>query len=410
MKQLFKRRLVNHLKEMMSYLRLVFNDYFVLALLFMIGGLGYYYSNALKQLHVGVWWAPLVSIGIHLVGLQLGRMATLVQDPDYVFLLPKEFEMIDYLKRGFNYSLILAWFIQILIWFVMLPFIQITTRIDSLEMVMLLLILLGLKATWLNAEFARKYRLRPNWRLGYQRLIWRFIIPLLALTIAAYFSYVAALLLVAAAVVASWVGRRSWSNRSVDWQTMINDENSRMHTVYQFFNLFTDVPAISGSVKRRRYLDTLLGRIKLIPDNTYLYLYAHGIARDNEMSGLYVRLMVIGTLLLVFIKGEALPIVLCLLFVYLIGFQMIPFYFHFDDNAFVHIYPVTHQFQLKNFQRVLLWLLSIVAIIFGIAVIAVNANNLMTILGVIIGEAVEIWAFIYLYVPRRIARGQRSRD
>lgn len=410
MKQLFKRRLVNHLKEMMSYLRLVFNDYFVLALLFMIGGLGYYYSNALKQLHVGVWWAPLVSIGIQLVGLQLGRMATLVQDPDYVFLLPKEFEMIDYLKRGFNYSLILAWFIQILIWFVMLPFIQITTRIDSLEMVMLLLILLGLKATWLNAEFARKYRLRPNWRLGYQRLIWRFIIPLLALTIAAYFSYVAALLLVVAAVVASWVGRRSWSNRSVDWQTMINDENSRMHTVYQFFNLFTDVPAISGSVKRRRYLDTLLGRIKLIPDNTYLYLYAHGIARDNEMSGLYVRLMVIGTLLLVFIKGEALPIVLCLLFVYLIGFQMIPFYFHFDDNAFVHIYPVTHQFQLKNFQRVLLWLLSIVAIIFGIAVIAVNANNLMTILGVIIGEAVEIWAFIYLYVPRRIARGQRSRD
>lgn len=85
MNQLFKRRLVDHLKEMMKYLRLVFNDYFVLALLFVIGGLGYYYSNALKQLHAGLWWAPVVIIGILLVSLQLGRFATLVQAPDYVF-------------------------------------------------------------------------------------------------------------------------------------------------------------------------------------------------------------------------------------------------------------------------------------------------------------------------------------
>ncbi len=51
------------------------------------------------------------------------------------------------------------------------------------------------------------------------------------------------------------------------------------------------------------------------------------------MSGLYFRLMVIGTVFLVFVKGEILPIFLSLLFVYLIGFQLIPFYFHFSDNA-----------------------------------------------------------------------------
>ncbi|WP_180383622.1 ABC transporter permease, partial [Lentilactobacillus parabuchneri] len=80
MRQLFKQRLVIHLKEMMKYLRLVFNDYFVLALLFMIGGLGYYYSNVLKTLHTGLWWAPIVAIAILLVSVQLGRFATLVED------------------------------------------------------------------------------------------------------------------------------------------------------------------------------------------------------------------------------------------------------------------------------------------------------------------------------------------
>lgn len=127
------------------------------------------------------------------------------------------------------------------------------------------------------------------------------------------------------------------------------------------------------------------------------------------MSGLYFRLMVIGTVFLVFVKGEILPIFLSLLFVYLIGFQLIPFYFHFSDNVFVHVYPITDQYQMKSFQRVLLYMLSIVSLIFAIAVIAVNFSSLMTVVGVIVAEALEIWAFVYLYIPRRLARSERTR-
>ncbi|WP_279403917.1 ABC transporter permease [Secundilactobacillus kimchicus] len=47
---LFNTRLKRHLKEMFKYLRLVFNDHFVFALLIMLGGLGLAYSNALKTL------------------------------------------------------------------------------------------------------------------------------------------------------------------------------------------------------------------------------------------------------------------------------------------------------------------------------------------------------------------------
>ena len=407
MKQLFRQRLTSHLKEMMRYLRLVFNDYFVLALLFVIGGLGYYYSNALKQLHTGLWWAPIVIIGILLVSVQLGRFATLIEAPDYVFLLPREAELYRYLKSGFKYSLSIALAIQVLFWILIMPFIQVTMHATALDLYLLLATALLLKVTWLNTDFARKYHLRNRWLAN--RFLFRLAIPIIAFGLSVYVNYWSGLVISILALTISYISRRSWATRSLDWTKMIADESSRMHTIYQFFNLFTDVPTLQGSVKRRRYVDGVLNRIKLIPKNTYLYLYGHGIVRDNEMSGLYVRLLVIGTLFLIFIKGEMLPIFLSLLFVYLIGFQMIPFYFHFSDNAFVHVYPVTNKYQLMSFQRVLLYLLATVGIVFAIAVAAVNFTDLVTVFGVIIGEALEIWAFIYVYLPRRLARSERVR-
>ncbi|EEI23493.1 ABC transporter permease [Lentilactobacillus hilgardii] len=407
MKTLFKKRLGAHLTELTKYLRLVFNDYFVLALVFMIGGLGYYYSNALKQLTTGLWWAPLLIIIVLLISVQTGRMATLIEDPDYVFLLPKEAELIGYLKRAFWYSTILAALMQLLFWIVLMPFIQVTVSASAPQLFSLLGTIIFLKVAWMNADFARKYHLQHKW-MG-NRWLFRLIIPVVVLAISIYVNYFIGVILAAIVMIGGLFTQNAWKKRSVDWQTLIADENSRMHSIYQFFNLFTDVPSLRGSVKRRRYLDWLLHKIKLLPDNTYLYLYAHGIIRDNEMSGLYVRLTVIGTLLLVFIKGEVLPIVLCLLFLYLIGFQMIPFYFHFDDNAFVHIYPVTTEFQLKNFQRVLLMMMGTVAVIFAIAVIAVNLTTPVTVIGVLIGEAIEVGLFIFMYVPRRIKKSEFSR-
>ncbi len=407
MTALFKQRLGSHLTELLKYLRLVFNDYFVLALVFMIGGLGYYYSNALKQIHAGVWWAPLVIIGVLFLGLQAGRLATLIQEPDVVFLLPREADLFAYLKRGFWYSTILAILIQGLFWIILIPFIQVTVSANALSLFALLITVIFSKIAWLTADFIRKYHSAQKW-LG-SRLLFRVLVPLVLLTVTIYVNYFVGAGLAFVVMIGTFWGQQRVKTRSLAWSTLINDENSRMHSIYQFFNLFTDVPSLSGSVKRRRYLNWLLKMIKLVPDNTYLYLYGHGIIRDNEMSGLFVRLTVIGTLFLIFIQGVALPIVLCLLFIYLIGFQMIPFYFHYDDNAFVHIYPITSDYQLKNFQRVLQLLMGTVAVIFGLVVVIANLHRPETIIGVLAGEVIELWLFIYVYVPRRIKKSTFSR-
>ena len=41
-------------------------------------------------------------------------------------------------------------------------------------------------------------------------------------------------------------------------------EQNRMHRIYKFIQLFTDIPEVSSTVKRRKYLDPLLGVVKNI--------------------------------------------------------------------------------------------------------------------------------------------------
>lgn len=50
MLDLWKMRQKTHQKQMFKYLRYVLNDHFILALLFILGGLALSYSNYLKAL------------------------------------------------------------------------------------------------------------------------------------------------------------------------------------------------------------------------------------------------------------------------------------------------------------------------------------------------------------------------
>lgn len=57
-----------------------------------------------------------------------------------------------------------------------------------------------------------------------------------------------------------------WQNKMkksfLDWEKMIQKEQNRMHRIYKFIQLFTDIPEVSSTVKRRKYLDPLLGVVK----------------------------------------------------------------------------------------------------------------------------------------------------
>ena len=119
---LWNERLRKHQKEQFKYLRLVFNDFFVVSLIFMLGAFGYWYSTYLKTINSVQPWAKYVVAAILAVSLFIGQLATMLEKADMVFLLPKEKQLIGYLLKARNYSLILPIVFIVLIEFVVSPY------------------------------------------------------------------------------------------------------------------------------------------------------------------------------------------------------------------------------------------------------------------------------------------------
>lgn len=399
MKWLFKHRLGNHIIHMTRYLKYVFNDFFVIALLFLVGGVGLAYSNFLKGLRSGTWWIPLLIGIVILISVQLGRLATLTQDPDYVFLLPTDGLMKGYFKKALEYSGFNASIVQIVVWFILLPLLKIQFGLGLTGLIGWLVVMLCLKFNWLISRLDLEYQ-NTSWMSS--KGLNDIIIPVVVVTVGMitipWIGFV--LILIWAAILLTWFDRVS---SPVDWHNVIHSEDRRMHDIYTIFNMFVDVPNFGSAIVRRRYLNPLLRTIPLKKSNTYLYLFWHGFVRDKEFSNLYLRLTIIGIVLMLFMDGIIFPIIMGLVFIYLIVFQVVPFYFHFDANAFVHIYPLKNVRKLKSFRKMLWSLMIFVEILFTVS-LAINQLSIPNALILLVLMTAEDYVMINVYLPRQIKK------
>ena len=396
MTQLFKHRLSNHLIRMAKYLKYVFNDFFVIALLFFVGGLGFAYSDFLKTLRPGHWWISLVIGLVVLISVQFGRFATLVQKPDYVFLLPKDRPMRTYLDRAFCYSSLNGAIIQLVVWFILLPLLKIQFHLTWPGLLSWLAVMLLLKITWLMASLGREFQKPARSTAPILNLL---IVPVIVLSVSLLLSSWLGLAL--ALLWSLWLAAVNHRNQQpVNWLHLVRTEAHRMHDIYTVFNMFVDVPNFGSTIRRRRYLDPLFRLIPLSRANTYAYLYWHGFARDKEFSDLYVRLVALGLIILIFTRGLVLPLIMGLVFTYLISFQTIPFYDHFAGNAFVHVYPLSGVNQLKSFQRVLRTLMIVTGVIFAAGWL-VAGRSLVSLIGLLVLMFGEVVGMLTIYLPKQ---------
>ena len=159
MSELFQTRLQQHLRRMLRYLRLVFNDHFVIALMFFVGGLGLAYSNWLKTLGPQSTWLVYVLGLILWAGLGLNHVATLLEPADTVFLLPREHDVRDYLVRAWRYSWWLAQLVQVVLVGLTVPLLMIVDQITGWSLLALLVTQLALKDAQLTLSVTRLYQI-----------------------------------------------------------------------------------------------------------------------------------------------------------------------------------------------------------------------------------------------------------
>lgn len=397
MNNLFSQRRQRHFMELLKYWRLVFNDHFVIALFFLFGALAYGYSQWLPQLNDHLWWSRWLLVLWFVLITQVGRLATLLKRPDPIFLLPQVRSISRYLKQATIYSMILGVLMVLTLSVIALPFALTTERLTTFDISLILITALITKVTWLWT--ARK-AISIRWGAQRSRTIAEYWInPLIVWLVTWFVGPIWGLLVSAILLVAMTTYYR---NVAIDWRLAVRAEQDRMFNIYRFFNLFTDVPSVQGSVKRRKWAT---GLIKLLENDNHAwaYLYAHGFVRNTEVSGLVTRLTIVGMLVVFFIPVNWLNTVIALLFIYLVATQLMPFYEQYQNNVFTHIYPIDHEVRVKDFQRLLNRVIIIEMLLIVIASIGRDLNWQRLGLNLVLGIA-ESYLLTKFYFQRRIKK------
>ena len=399
MTEIWKQRVRHHQKRMMKYLKYIFNDHFVIVCLFLVGAMGYAYSNYLKTIAGYDLKSKLIGVVVFTVVLNIGKLATIIQPADAVFMLPKEKAMEGYFKQAKRRSLGLPVFIIVLTVGVLMPLLVASAGFafsDTLYFIITLVILKELELT--NQVSNLKIKEAKEWR---KIKAFSFIFFLLINSLALFVNPIIGLL---GAVILT-ICHKNWLSRKDDsltyqWEKMIDNETNRMKTIYKFINLFTDIPALKGAVKRRAYLDIFLKSIKKETNNVFYYLFARAFLRGTEYSGLYVRLTIIAMLLSGLGNSFILSIVLIIVFLYLTGFQLLPLYFHFDNLSLNLLYPVKQINKVQALKRLLFKLMAIEGLL--IILVSIRHLSLMEIGMLIMIVGVFDLSFCSLYLPSRI--------
>lgn len=396
----FQKRLSRHQKKMSRYLRFVFNDHFTLICTFLLGGLGLYYSDSLKTLPQPFWQGKLLVIFVLLFSLSIGKLATLIEPADVIFLLPKELELMPYLKKAFSYSLLLPFGVLFLITGAAMPLIAVSTGQSFVAFFFYLLVMWSLKTTNLMLQGLALYQNSASLKKQLSLLWWVLSIFCLFLSVflQPFLGMLAALVQLGLFTV---LCKRN--NGLLDWEKMVKSEQARQNRIYRFINLFTDVPQITATAKRRKYFDVFLNKISFRHENTYLYLFARRLLRGAEFSGLYLRLLFLGGFVLAFVDDRLLGLILGCLFLYLIGFQLVPIYNDFQYMVLIHLYPVDEAQKIRAVQKLLTILLLVAAGIFSIMSL-VSMPQFSDTLILAVGYLFFVWVFMYFYVPKRLSK------
>jgi len=402
MLQLWNERLRRHQLNQFKYLRLIFNDNFVLAFIVLIGALGFWYSNLLGTIHQQLLLGKPIVILLLFLAVQVGGIATLLEDPDSTFLLVKEKEFYKYFRAAKNYSSFMPVVTVALVNFLLSAFASRGAGMHILDIVVVAIGLIIFKLGSLNINLMELYG-RAKFGNISMRLVSNLLL-ILSLIIATYlFSWTMIIVAVVYYFFLNAQVKTLETSGQLQWKFAIDTENQRMFRIKRFYNLFTDVPGVNSKIKRRKWLDGLYKPIKQVSGNTYLYLFARGFVRNNEYIGLFLRLTIIQAIMLALIDNFYISLIVEMLFIYLVGFQLKPYFKEVMQNLMQRLYPISGKTKIADFTKLSTIILSIQWLISALAILYKFGFSMNSLIIIAAGAAVLVFVN-YFYMPKQLKK------
>ncbi|MFP7168748.1 ABC transporter permease [Terribacillus halophilus] len=396
----FKQRLSEHMKEMNRYLRYIFNQHLMIAMLFLLSGLAYYYQQWLETLAPD-FPAPL------LIGAVFGLLAsyspvrTLLKEADIVFLLPLESKLHRYFKLTIGYSFFTQLYMLILAAAVLAPLFFAAGLGEGFVSYLLVFVVLLVFKLW---------NLHMNWwMLKVRNVNIRRMEQTLrvVLNIGCFWLFLRGDLLAAAVLTVLFVvlliADYSISRKQggLAWDLLIEKDQAHMQAFYRIANQFADVPHLKTKVHKRQFVVNLFtGRVPFEQTHTYDYLFRVTFVRGGDYFGLFLRLTILAGVIIYFIPNLWVQLAFALLFLYLTGFQLIGLWKHHRTIAWMDLYPVPDATRKRALLALLQQLAVIQAVLLSL-VFLLRADVLGFGLALAAGVAFGL-GFVRMYVPKRL--------
>ena len=400
LKALFNRRRTRYIKEIMKYGRLIFNDHFVLLIFLLVGAGGLAYSQYLDTVTQGMV-QPRLFVGLLFFILASTGSTTLLLEPaDQIFLLPKEEGFKKVFKQLVTHSYLESLLPVGLITLITFPIFVSTMHADPIDMAFIFLALASLKG--LNALF----QLMPFFEISEEtqkksQVIW-FLVKLGTLVGLLFINIkliAIIILFVTGLVWFQFYSEKLYLNKLFNWERMITAEDQRMQKLYRFIGMFANVPNIQTPIRRLAWLDKTLDRLtQRHPTASYYYILRLAI-RNTEYSLMILRATLIGAIILAFTNNVMLSVVIVILFLYIIGFQLLTLVNELKRVPLFQIYPISAEEKLKAVQQLIFQCLFIVSILLALA----SLNGLGIIGGILVAIGILFaYLFSFIYAPRRM--------
>ena len=399
--ELWRERFSLFLQELQKYLQYIFNGHLVFVLVIGLGGLAYYYSEWVKTLDDSFPAAFLLAVIISLP-LTSSPIYTLLKEPDMFFLLPVEKKLKLYFAKGLRISFVFQSYILLMFLAAAMPLYAAVENGKFSDFFWIFIVLLiakylNLKIRWSILHFQEKQVIVVDSIVRY--CVNAVLIYVTLTSVSLVFTIVLLVILLGLTVYF----QKATQDKLLKWEQLIALENKRMHSFYRFANMFTDVPHLKKKNKRRKWLDPLLSFITYDQKNTYHYLYARTFLRSGDYFGLYIRLTVIGIVVLLSLSSLLPQLIGTGLFVYMTGFQLIMIRKQHDYMFWHDLYPMHTSKKNEAIQTLLRNVLLLQTIIF--AFVGLVTNGVTSFVGIIL-----VCVLIMIVLKKYYAKMLRSME
>ncbi|WP_200411557.1 ABC transporter permease [Virgibacillus salexigens] len=378
----FKQRFSAHLKETSRYLRYIFNGHIAIAMLFFVSALAFYYQKWLLEIPENFPTAFIIGVLFGMVA-SYSPVRTLLKEPDLVFLIAAEHKMTRYFRNTLIYSFIIQLYLVLLVAAALGPLY--TTVYPEREGSFYLLTVVVLLMFKLGNLIANWWMLKVR-EPGIRRID---ITVRTVLNIAVFYvmvdgsMWLAGMISILFAALFLYDYQVSRKQPGIVWDLLIEKDQMRMQAFYRLANMFADVPHLKSRVKKRQWLVQLVNNVPFLKKHTYDYLFRITFIRSGDYLGMYVRLIVIGALIIYFIPPMWLKVVFAILFLYLSSFQMMALYHHHRTVMWIELYPVKTSIRQESVIKLLFQLTIIQTMLYALLLFGMMewSGGVLTLVG-----------------------------